>query len=459
MVKPLCFMIMPFGRKPTQAEAGKGPAEIDFNALWDRAYVPVVEALGYDAVRADQDAGALIVKEMLERLYFADLVLADMTIPNGNVYYEVGIRHAAKKTGCVLLAADWSRQLFDVTQLRTAGYPLPEGEILPETARAIAETITQKIENLRDGESPMHQSITGYPSNVDMRAGTAMKDQMAALAAFQAEVRAVRAAPKPERMRRAQELVAKHGAPPLTAPVAVALLLLLRDCVDSKDDWTIVLAFIKTLPKALLTTPEIQEHRAFAMAHSGEAPEAIGALETLIEQIGPTPERLGLLGGRYKNLAKNAQSPAECWRHLNNAIESYERGMQLDLNEYYCVSNLARLYRQRGDEGDEERAQTSITLTLAACRRAENRKSMDEWWRPTLLGAAFDQGDLEKARRLARQVAAEGAARWKVESTLRDLDASISQTRDPDRRAGLTDIIASLKTLTFPEDGSLSSAV
>jgi hypothetical protein len=30
-----------------------------------------------------------------------------MTIPNGNVYYEVAVRHAARKQGCVLLAADW----------------------------------------------------------------------------------------------------------------------------------------------------------------------------------------------------------------------------------------------------------------------------------------------------------------------------------------------------------------
>ena len=117
--RPVCFMIMPYGRKPTQAEAGHGPAEIDFNALWDRGYVPVIESLGYHPVRADQDTGALVITQMLERLYFADLVLADMTIANGNVYYEIGIRHAAREKGCVLLAADWSRQLFDVAQMRT----------------------------------------------------------------------------------------------------------------------------------------------------------------------------------------------------------------------------------------------------------------------------------------------------------------------------------------------------
>src|SRR3974390_3406975 len=142
---PVCFMIMPYGRKATQAEAGRGPAEIDFNALWDRGFVPGIKALGFDPVRADQDTGGLIISEMLERLYFADLVLADMTIPNGNVYYEVGIRHASKKTGCVLLAADWSKQLFDVVQMRTIRYPLAEGNVTDVTADAFQNAIKDDI--------------------------------------------------------------------------------------------------------------------------------------------------------------------------------------------------------------------------------------------------------------------------------------------------------------------------
>ena len=149
---PVCFMIMPYGRKPTQAEPGRGPAEIDFNALWDRGYVPTIKSLGYEPVRADQDTGALIVGQMLERLYFADLVLADMTIANGNVYYEVGIRHAAQKMGCVLLAADWSKQLFDVVQMRTVRYPLPEGNITEATAAAMQAAIKDEIT----------RSVTGF---------------------------------------------------------------------------------------------------------------------------------------------------------------------------------------------------------------------------------------------------------------------------------------------------------
>ena len=45
----------------TQAEAGRGVPEIDFNALWDRALAPTIQALGYEPVRAGQDAGALII--------------------------------------------------------------------------------------------------------------------------------------------------------------------------------------------------------------------------------------------------------------------------------------------------------------------------------------------------------------------------------------------------------------
>ena len=43
---PACFMVMPGGRKAMQAEIGRGPAEIDFDALWDHGYVPVIKALG-----------------------------------------------------------------------------------------------------------------------------------------------------------------------------------------------------------------------------------------------------------------------------------------------------------------------------------------------------------------------------------------------------------------------------
>ena len=88
MPQPICFMVMPYGTKETGAKRGQGPTKVNFDALWRKAFEPLIKELGYDPVRADQDIGALIIHEMLERLYFADLVLADMTLPNGNIYVE-----------------------------------------------------------------------------------------------------------------------------------------------------------------------------------------------------------------------------------------------------------------------------------------------------------------------------------------------------------------------------------
>src|SRR3954463_2000351 len=110
----ICFMVMPFGKK-ANPDPQRGPATIDFDALWEKALEPFIRRdLGFQAIRADQEIGALIIVEMIERLAVSDLVIADVTIPNGNVYYEVGVRHAARETGCVMIAAEWSRQLFDI---------------------------------------------------------------------------------------------------------------------------------------------------------------------------------------------------------------------------------------------------------------------------------------------------------------------------------------------------------
>jgi hypothetical protein len=443
---PVCFMIMPYGKKPTQADPGRGPAEIDFNALWDNGYVPVIKDLGYEPVRADQDTGGLIISQMLERLYFADLVLADMTIANGNVYYEVGIRHAAQKTGCVLLAADWSKQLFDVVQMRTVRYPLAEGNITAATAAGFQAAIKDGIAVLRDGISPMHQSLPGYPANVDIGKATTTRDQLTELAAFQTKVRAVRVVPLAKRMQLAQDLVASEGNPPATYPFALALLLLLRDSVDAPADWNIVLDYVHKLPNKFADEPEVQENRAFAAAQAGNDVQAIAELETLIEVAGPTPERLGLMGGRYKRLAKAAASDAEKRQALAKAIDCYERGMELDLNAYYCSSNLPRLYRTRARSGDEERAQTALRLVIAACERAKRLNLADEWLRPTLLAAAFDLGEPDKAEELADDVVAEGQATWKVNSVLGDLEASVLHVSDSVKRARLSSVIDRIKT-------------
>jgi hypothetical protein len=120
--------------------------------------------------------------------------------------------------------------------------------------------------------------------------------------------------------------------------------------------------------------------------------------------------------------------------------------MELDLNHYYCSSNLPRLYRQRKRKGDELRAQSVAPVVVAACERARKRNVADDWLNATLLGAAFDAHDCDKAEELAAEVASQGASRWQIESTLGDLMLSVSQVEDKETKNRLQAILETLQS-------------
>ena len=446
-LRPLCFMVMPFGSKPVVPPADNGVATIDFDALWAKAFEPVIRELGYEPVRADQDIGALIIQEMLERLYFSDLVVADLTIPNGNVYYEIGIRHASKPRGCVLVSADWAKALFDVNQMRRLTYPLPEGAITDDTAQRVRDALREGARKLAAGTSPMYEALPGFPQDVMPDRASSIKEHLRNLAAFQARLREVRLTPdQEERRRRALELVASMEQGPLSPSMAVEVALLLRDCAA----WSDTLDYIEALPEEHRQLDVVEELRCLALSSSKNKDhrKAIAGLEALVQLRGDTSERQGLLGGRYKKLAAESRenNPGLYRRYLDQAIEHYERGMRLDLNDYYPICNLPRLYRDRNEDGDLERAAFAARLARVACERAKELRPADEWVRQTLLGLAFDEGDVATARACLKEVEREGPARWKLETTVADLERSVLQQPDAQVRQALSDLLVRLKS-------------
>jgi len=446
-------MVMPFRRRKVDGTVAAGaPGELDCDALWDRVYRPVIEDLGYLPIRADADTGSVIIKDMLERLAFAHLVLADVTLPNGNVYYEVGLRHVARETGCVLLAASWSRQLFDIDQFRSIRYPLADGLVPEEEAVGIRASLTEAIPRMKDARTPWYELVT---ADVAEARKIAFREQSEATSALQARMRSARLASKRERPALVQSIIEGVGAASLAIPeVASQLVALVRDEVG----WTAVLDFVRSLPEETRRLPFVQEQELLALAESGEPLEAIGRLETLVAEQGDAPERQGLIGGRYKRLwraaqkerqARNGPAPSvDERRFLNQAIEHYTRGMELDYNLYYCSSNLPPLLRARGKAGDAERAAVVDQLVLAACARALKRGEHDEWLRPTLLGAAFRARDVEKAAELAEQVEDEGGAAWKLASTLADLQLAVQQAAGDERHDEIEAIYERLARVT-----------
>ena len=432
-------MIMPYGTKATSAAAGiEAPDKVDFDRLWEAALRPAISNAGYDPVRANEDIGALIITEMIERLAVSDLVLADVSAPNGNVYYEVGIRHAAQRRGCIITAAAWSKPLFDIDQMRQIRYPLPTQIVSDEVATQIIQIIQSAIPVMSSGDSPFYQVFPKYPEFEPARI-TAFRKNLEELSRFQADIIAARSASGDECRTRALQLREKyHTGGPIQKVVALELLFTLRDCTD----WTTTEEFIETLPSELSDLPIVKEQRALARSKSGDHDLAIGALRELIASYGESAERRGLLGGRYKQKWILGGNPID----LDRAIGEYEAGMKLDLNDYYPSSNLARLYRTRKRKGDEDKARISAAVTLTACERAKLRKADDEWLNPTLLGAAFDAGDVEKAQELAEAVAAEGPAGWKLQGTLADCKLASELFEEP-RRTQLLAVAAQLSTL------------
>ena len=65
------------------------------------------------------------------------------------------------------------------------------------------------------------------------------------------------------------------------------------------------------------------------------------------------------------------------------------------------------------------------------------------------LGAAFRAGDVKRAAELAKRIKLEGAARWKLSSTLADLADAIRQTANTENRSRLQQIYDDLTLLVM----------
>src|SRR6266404_6178668 len=73
----------------------------------------------FDAVRADfiTKTGS-INKSVIQHIYNAYLVIADLTDLNANVFYELGVRHALRN-GTILVALEGTKLPFDIGDLRS----------------------------------------------------------------------------------------------------------------------------------------------------------------------------------------------------------------------------------------------------------------------------------------------------------------------------------------------------
>jgi hypothetical protein len=106
--KPQVFVAMQFGQP--------------YDTLYKEVICPRVAALGLSVIRIDEIAGPGIIFEDIKRqIAEAKIIIAEITAPNQNVYYELGYAHALNKP-TILLAERGKELPFDIRSYRVIFY-------------------------------------------------------------------------------------------------------------------------------------------------------------------------------------------------------------------------------------------------------------------------------------------------------------------------------------------------
>src|SRR5690348_3892904 len=149
-MQPHVFVVMPFGAKEVQTAApGDGaPPRAELTINFDEVYELLIRPALIKAkclpFRADKEPGAGDIRtDMYFELVTADVVLADISILNPNVFYELGIRHGVAPRGVLMIHGGWMRRPFDVAPDRTFDY---EGKLFSIRKEARDENWNKQLD-------------------------------------------------------------------------------------------------------------------------------------------------------------------------------------------------------------------------------------------------------------------------------------------------------------------------
>lgn len=412
---PLCFVLMPFGKKP-----GAGGAVIDFDKVYAELIEPAISSAGLQPLRADEEqVGGIIHKPMYERLILCEYAVADLTTANANVFYELGLRHGIKPASTVLIFAEGSALPFDVGLLRGLPYGLGAGGV-PSQPDADGAALAERLISARRGDvdSPIFHLVEGFPDIQHLKSDVfrdrvdysrRMKDRLraargegaTAVEAIEAEIRGT-----------------AGGIADAEAGVVVDLFLSYR-AVEAFDS---MIALVASMAPPLAATPLIQEQLGFALNRADRADEAEQVLKDLIASRGPSSETCGILGRVYKDRWAAAVKAGETvlargW--LRRAIETYLDGFEDDWRDAYPGVNAVTLMELR-DPPDPRRT-ALIPVVRYAVERRMAQGQPDYWDHATLLELAVLGRDEDLTERTFADALTSIREPWEPRTTANNL--------------------------------------
>ena len=148
------FIVRPFGTQQG----------IDFNHVSDRLISPVLKRLNIVGGTTEVIARAGNIRvDMFERLALADIVIADISIHNANVFYELGIRHSLRPRTTILIRArakTRSRAAEVPFDLKTDRYLEYDADKPDEAQPLLADALEQSLAARHD-DSPVFLLVPG----------------------------------------------------------------------------------------------------------------------------------------------------------------------------------------------------------------------------------------------------------------------------------------------------------
>ena len=115
----------------------------------------VQSGLGYDCFRAKVRRGA-IIDQIIEHIDQSDVVIADLTDRNPNVFYELGVRHSLH-VGCILIAQRISDVPFDLQSYGVLEYSRNPGGVT-----AFKKEIRQLLKEIEENPEKPDGPVMSY---------------------------------------------------------------------------------------------------------------------------------------------------------------------------------------------------------------------------------------------------------------------------------------------------------
>lgn len=146
-MKRTCFVIMPFSKTATCTQH-------EWTEVFEKIIQPAVKGtrLGFECFRSQIRAGAF-VKDILEELQSADVVIADLTDRNANVFYELGVRHCLQNR-TVLISQDMCHVPSDLQPYGVIIYSRgPSG--MAQLKRDLSRVLRQLLDDPERADNPV----------------------------------------------------------------------------------------------------------------------------------------------------------------------------------------------------------------------------------------------------------------------------------------------------------------